>query len=320
MGVLHVIFKKSVSRSMRLQALANVFCAVYMLTVTFIVTYVSFFHIVPGCYSTTAVFWHRLAIWYIFIGAIGNYITCIATKTGIKKIPTITDSTSLQNGGQKTASEVKESKTSKAHRNGRESAVPVSRRGRERFCLPCDMQVPVRSHHCYLCEECIVKRDHHCFFMGVCIGRENHIYFIYFTLFMGIGTFYGLLLLAKYLNYLYHIQFQGPQTFLVLFFNTLIGLFRGQLPTYRFMGLFVLLYVSLAAMMVAFGFFAWQMMIVLKGQTTFEAKFGITRYSKGSYFANFRQVFNTRSLVSLLLPLWDLATETNYCRIGSKFD
>ncbi|XP_052811008.1 palmitoyltransferase ZDHHC22-like [Mya arenaria] len=318
MGIFHVLFKTSVSRRMRLQALANVFCAVLMWTLTLIGMYVGFFHIVPSCYSTKAVFWHRLAILYTFTGAIGNYLTCIVTKTDVKKIPTIKDSTSLQKDARTTAHGVKGSETVDA--DVQESIVPVCGRGRERFCLPCDMQVPIRSYHCYLCEKCIVKRDHHCFFMGVCIGRENHIYFICFTLFMGIGSFYGVLLLAKYLNFLYHIQFQGPQTFLVLFFNILIGFFRGQIPTSRFMGLFVLLYISLATMIVAFGFFVRHMMLVLKEQTTFEAKFGVTRYSKGGCYDNFRQVFNARSLVSLVLPLWDLATGTNYCRISRKFD
>ncbi|KAH3851412.1 hypothetical protein DPMN_093893 [Dreissena polymorpha] len=285
MGIINVLFSDKVTRRVKYQAFMNIVCAVYMWTMTLLVTHVSFFHIVPDCYEAdNRVVIHRLAIWYIFTGTLGNYITCVFTKTDAKTSERL-------------------EKQIKSH---------------GRYCLACEMQVPRRSHHCYLCESCIVKRDHHCFFMGVCIGRENHLYFIFFTLFMGIGTFYGLLLNAKYMHRLYGTQFHGPQTFVKIFFSLFASLLTGQLPSYRYMGLFILMYVSLAGTMISFGFFAWQMLVVLNGQTTYEAKFGVTRYSKGSYLGNLREVFNSRSLVSLLLPMWDLATNTNYCRINSQ--
>ena len=242
-----MLFASNVSRRMRIQALANFGCAVYMITISLLVTHVGFFHIVPQCFQSSwlTVFLNRLAIWYIFTCTAGNYVTCILTPTSAKKISSVNDSTSLHQSNQKGKGSSNGATTENLRRKkGRESQVGVGVSSGERFCLPCDMHVPVRSHHCYLCQACIIKRDHHCFFMGICIGRENHIYFIFFTLFMGLGTFYGLVLIAKYMNFLYNVQFKGPQTFVYLFFSTFIGLVQGQLPTYRFMGLFVLLYIS----------------------------------------------------------------------------
>lgn len=310
MGVYSLIFRSNVPPNVRLQAFTNVVCAVYMAMMTLGVTHICFFYIVPECHygDQSAIFKHRLAIWYLFTSTVGHYFTCIFTDTSANRKyrgTTVTNGTNHSQNG--------------TGGSGTLQATAInSTKPKLKFCPKCCLYVPPRSHHCYLCGQCILKRDHHCFFMGVCIGRENHIYFIFFTMAMGCGTFYGLLLVAKYMYFLYGIQFQGPQTFITLFYSTFTDLLSGKVPSIRYLALFVFLYVSLAGTMVAFGFFGWQMLIVLNGQTTYEARNGTRKFSKGSYLYNFRCVFNRRSIVSLLLPFYDLATSTNYCRITEE--
>lgn len=310
MGVYKLLYRSNVPSRVRLQAATNVVCTVYMTLMTLSVTHISFFYIVPECFygNDVVIFQHRIAIWYLFTSALGQYFTCIFTDTSAHKQPNC-----VCNGKVLPQDGVKGIAINSKRSNEMSSAAITSQTkgGKKRHCSKCKLYVPARTHHCYLCEQCILKRDHHCFFMGVCIGRDNHIYFIFFTLFMGFGTFYGMLLIAKYMYYLYGIQFQGPQTFLSLFYNTMNDLLHGKIPSIRYLALFILLYVSLAGTMVAYSFFFWQILIVCRGQTTYEASQGIKRFSKGSVLANFRTVFNKRCIVSLLVPFLDLVTDTN---------
>lgn len=319
------MFRSKVPFRVRLQALVNLLCTAYMTFMTLCVTHISFFYIVPECYygDDVTILKHRVAIWYIFTSVVGHYVTCVFTDTSVKRQDQVIFAnnnevqTNNQHSDNATLADGKKTNARRRETNISETLTSAKRK-RMVHCGECRMYTSPRSHHCHLCEQCIEKRDHHCFFMGVCIGRENHIYFIFFTLTMGMGTFYGLMLISKYLYYLYGIQFYGPQTFISLFFKTMTLLISGQIPSIRYLALFVLLYISLAGTMVGFGFFGWQILIVCNGQTSYEAARGITKYAKDSYLANFRSVFNCRSLVSMLLPFWDLVTDTNYCRIREE--
>ncbi|XP_060560882.1 uncharacterized protein LOC132720714 [Ruditapes philippinarum] len=308
MAVYSLIFRCGVSNKVRLQALMNIFCAMYLFTMTFMVTHVAFFYIVPECYyhDGAMVLQHRLGIWYVFTAVVGNYLTCIFTETA----PKPEEDKSRDYGVM--ADQSRNSDNIAVRRKAKSKVGKQSQDRKKKsdiFCKACDMTVPIRTHHCYLCEKCVTKRDHHCFFMGVCIGKANHIYFILFTLFMGVGTFYGMLLMAKYLNYLYGIQFHGPQTFLSLFLSTIMSLLQGQIPSFRYLGVFLMLYVSLAGTLASFGFLFWHMLIVARGQTTYEALRGITKFSKDTYIANIQQVFSRHSLISLFIPFWDLVVD-----------
>ena len=307
MAVFTLIFRRGVSSKIRLQALMNIFCAMYLFTMTFMVTHVAFFYIVPTCYQHDGlmILKHRLGIWYVFTAVVGNYLTCIFTETAPKPEEQMSHDSEMADHSKNSHvdnSAVRRKVRSKIDKPSRKKKSDI-------FCKACDIVVPIRTHHCYLCEKCVTKRDHHCFFMGVCIGKANHIYFIFFTLFMGIGTFYGMLLLAKYLNYLYGIQFHGPQTFLYLFFNTIFSLLKGQIPSFGYLGIFLMLFVSLAGTLASFGFLFWHVLIVIKGQTTYEAVRGISKFSKDTYIANIQQVFNRHSLISLFIPFWDLVVD-----------
>ena len=321
MGVYGVMFRLSTPFQLRIQALINPICAFYMTCMTLSVTHISFFYIVPECYygDPDSILKHRIAIWYMFTSVVGHFVTCVFTDTSVKRTPQ--NDVTKHKDAENTCDQVPQMAS---NNNGTDEqdilespTEPRPPRGMK-HCDICNMYTPFRSHHCFLCERCILKRDHHCFFMGVCIGRHNHIYFIFFTLAMGMGTFYGMMLIVKYMHYLYGLTFYGPQTFLTLFFNTFSSLLEGNMPSIRYLALFVLLYISLAGTMVGFGFFCWQMMIICCGQTSYEAARNINKYSKDSYLANFRAVFNLRSLVSLLLPFWDILTDTNYCRIAKE--
>lgn len=302
MSVLTLLFRRDIPRSVWFQVWLNIACSIYMWTITLAVTHLTFFYIIPECHDgdELSIFKHRLFIWYIFTSVVGNYVTCIATETKVKRMsnvkvkhPPESQPTVKQVG--MTTQTVKRKKTASSVNNIN-----------GKYCITCDIHVPVRAHHCYLCEKCVIKRDHHCFFMTVCIGKNNHLYFILFTLYMGIGTFYGLLHIAKYLHFLYGIQFHGPQTFLSLFLSTISALLGGKLPPFMYLSCFVFLYISLAGTLFAFGFFAWHMLITSRGQTTYEARNGIHKFSRGSILLNLKQVFNNNWIVSALVPFWDL--------------
>jgi palmitoyltransferase ZDHHC1/11 len=42
------------------------------------------------------------------------------------------------------------------------------------FCVICDRQVQVNSHHCFRCDRCTEDFDHHCKFLNNCIGGQNY--------------------------------------------------------------------------------------------------------------------------------------------------
>ncbi|KAL4238978.1 hypothetical protein ACF0H5_003682 [Mactra antiquata] len=301
MSVRTLLFRQNVARNIRTQAWLNVACAVYMWSMTLAMTHIAFFIIIPECYegSNGLIFSHRLFIWYVFSSVIGNYVTCIETDTKPKVLSKKTKESKFQ---QTTG-------TSEVTQRNKPTSPAVESKGR--YCLPCDNHVPPRTHHCFLCEKCVIRRDHHCFFMGVCIGQTNHVYFILFTLYMGIGTFYGMLMVAKYMHFQYSIQCYGPQTFITLFLGTVVSIVRGNIPSLLFLVCFVLLYVSLAGTLFAFGFFFWHIVITSRGQTTFEARRGIKKFSKNSIVANMKQIIKKNWILSTFIPFWDYTMNAN---------
>ena len=291
-----------------------------MLGMTVTVAKLAFVYIVPHCYSDDkwSIFKHRSAIAYIFISVIGNFLLCVCTDAGAEQ--KIKDERkSRENvllGGMKKEHRFNSitRRRNKSHFSSNGKIPKVSDKipnispvmTNKITCDICAKEVPERSHHCILCERCIYKRDHHCFFMGVCIGYNNQKYFIFFLLFMGLGTFYGLLLTVQYMNFLFDVTFHGPQTFLSIFFDTIFSLAQGKGPSLKFVFLMILMNASLFGTMFSFGLLYWQMHIVLCGQTTFECTHGIKTYSKPSKLANFREVFGKWWIMSLCVPFIDL--------------
>ena len=319
MLVFSLIVRPNVPGYTRILAFLNLFCFFYMLGMTITVTKLSFVYIVPNCYSEDpwTVFVHRVAIAYIFISVVGSFITCVCTDAGaVKKIKTDRENKEKSKGSDRSEQRVNvipwRRQKSRATTNGKTpkfvDKIPKvsTEMTKTKLCGICDKVVPERSHHCVLCEKCIYKRDHHCFFMGVCVGYNNQKYFIFFLLFMGIGTFYGMLLIVQYMSLLFGVTFHGPQTFLSIFFDTIFSLARGKGPSLKFVFLMILMNASLFATMFAFGFLYWQMFVVLRGQTSFECTRGIKTYTKPSKLANFREVFGKWWIMSLCVPFIDL--------------
>ncbi|KAH8275454.1 hypothetical protein KR026_007690, partial [Drosophila bipectinata] len=75
--------------------------------------------------------------------------------------------------------------------------------GRWRSCHDCQTLVPPRSWHCEVCNVCVLKRDHHCRFIGCCIGHHNYRYFLFFLVYMIIGSLAALITHSVYLWYLH---------------------------------------------------------------------------------------------------------------------
>ncbi|XP_023333589.1 palmitoyltransferase PFA4 [Eurytemora carolleeae] len=82
-----------------------------------------------------------------------------------------------------------------------EISINNSQMERYKECYPCNLFVPLRSHHCPYCRKCIYVLDHHCFFLGHCVGRKNMKYFILFCFYAAIGTAYGLYHIMEVMTY-----------------------------------------------------------------------------------------------------------------------
>lgn len=212
---------------------------------------------------------HKLAVIYLFVNVIGNFLLCVCTNTNTRKLK----------WGRSRYSDIKEE------------------------CEKCRMPQPKRTHHCRLCQSCILKQDHHCFFMTVCIGYYNQKHFIMYCFYMSVGAFYAMVLLAKYLNALYGVRFYGPHTFLVLLLNLIKDFYFGRYPPTLQLFLLLVLYSCLVMGTLSAGFFFWQMAISVNGQTTHEAWEGDETFSLKTIWGNLRDVFGRGWPFLLFLPL-----------------
>ncbi|XP_076463564.1 putative palmitoyltransferase ZDHHC24 [Babylonia areolata] len=157
-----------------------------------------------------------------------------------------------------------------------------------RHCPTCQLDAPPRSHHCHHCGHCILKRDHHCFFTSSCVGFYNQRHFVMFCLY----TIWGCLL-AVYLQLAYiSLSLPLPENYMMYVAPVpIFQLFTGNLH----FGLFVLLvhvYINLIFMGTAASFLLWQYILILRGQTSYEAWRGIRTYNVG-LFGNVTSVFGS---------------------------
>jgi len=67
-----------------------------------------------------------------------------------------------------------------------------------RFCEPCHMIKPDRSHHCSMCQRCVLKMDHHCPWVNNCVGWGNYKYFVLFLFYSILYTMYITFTTLKY--------------------------------------------------------------------------------------------------------------------------
>ncbi|ELU11089.1 hypothetical protein CAPTEDRAFT_153249 [Capitella teleta] len=162
------------------------------------------------------------------------------------------------------------------------------------YCALCMLQAPPRSYHCRICNLCVLKREHHCYFTASCIGFFNQRYFIILVFYLSLGCGYFMSLVLQY-----YISTGAPWSAFVLPIASYQYL-SNMLPTGTFL---LLVQFNIVAMIgsVCMAYFAWQMVVVYRGQTSYEATRGITRY-RADPTANFTSVFGAWWLLNFLFP------------------
>ncbi|KAK7492315.1 hypothetical protein BaRGS_00016412 [Batillaria attramentaria] len=161
-------------------------------------------------------------------------------------------------------------------------------------CPTCQVDAPPRSHHCNHCGHCILKRDHHCFFTGSCIGFYNQRHFVMFCVYVIWGCMLALYLQLSYLN----LSLPIAETFYTYIAPvTIVQFLTGNLSLWTFL-LLIHVYATVVFMCVAIFFLTWQLVIIIRGQTSYEAWKMIRIYDTGLW-GNITSVFGS--------PVWSWA-------------
>lgn len=162
-----------------------------------------------------------------------------------------------------------------------------------KHCAVCFMQTPPRSHHCKACKTCILKREHHCYFTRSCIGFYNQRHFIVLVFYIMVSCAFFISLVLQFFAHS-HI---GWNYFLPF---AMFSAVFGNLGTGQF---YLLAQVNLAALLgvLSLCYFLWELVIVYRGQTSFEAARGIVVYH-GSSWRNFRSVFGPFWVLNFVFP------------------
>lgn len=309
MTVFSVMSGANVPPKTRIYAILNFVSIVYVIVITLSTTYVTLFHVVLESYKGKydVIVTHRILISYVITMVTAHYITCIVKASGDKlKVNAkfnMADDHTLSYSITSLFKRVRITEGISRKESNCEAQEQMEQCG---YCPSCKEIVPARTHHCFLCEKCVLKRDHHCFFMGSCIGKNNHQSFVFFTLFMSIATLYGFLLISHHFHLYFEVPFHGPHTVFTFFFETLISILYNKTRSTYFLVLFIQMYSCLGATLFSFWFLLRQLYNISKGQTPFEAKYGITKYSKGSCKKNYGDVFNGDWLLRMAVPGFDL--------------
>ena len=235
-------------------------------------TYLSMFEIIPMAFGrrSSLVYYNYGITLYLLLNVLGNFVNAYFADNNLKSVP---------------AKKLKEY----------DSEMDV-------MCKRCKEKVPPRVHHCVLCDMCIMKRDHHCFFLCGCIGYHNHKYFILFCFYMVFGGIYSGILTLIHLNLMYSVKFKTIFNLFTLLPTTIQSWYFDGNVTSHHMFLVGVFYGCMIACLAAAGFFYWQIAIITSGQTTYEARCGITTFKK-SWKKNFKDVFGPYWYLSFIIPI-----------------
>ncbi|KAI8847660.1 DHHC palmitoyltransferase-domain-containing protein [Chytridium lagenaria] len=130
--------------------------------------------------------------------------------------------------------------------------MPEERKGYP-TCRKCNFPKPERAHHCSACNVCVLKMDHHCPWINNCVGHNNHRYFCLFLLYVPTGTFYFFLMNVG------------------LFYKAFLKSENFPWPELSSMALFLFTFLlSVSLTLAVGGLAAWNLFLVLTGQTTIE--------------------------------------------------
>ena len=315
-----VLLSRKSSRIRRILAFTNISGFCYFVMMAFVTTILAACELVPGVFrAQSIIMWNYVAILYLAINVLGNFCNVCCTNSSVLRL------------------------NYEHSPNDPDKLIPGTlnlgntNKGIKLFwCKKCKLQVPERSHHCTLCDICILKRDHHCFFMIQCIGYHNQKYFTVFCFYMFLSGMYGTVMLAKYLNVIYKVRFNGVHVLLTLLPNILWCWWTNEpftkyseepLVTFYQMFLVGIFYACLTACLMAGGFFYWQITLVCNGQTTFEARKGIDTFQR-NIWDNYIDVFGSHWFLLWFLPIrfdmsdngtYQRSQQTHSCTMNNKY-
>jgi len=173
-------------------------------------------------------------------------------------------------------------------------AAPQKGKGWAKFCKHCRLPKPPRSHHCHTCGTCVLKMDHHCPWINSCVGYHNHRYFTLLVLYLALNCLFAVCtLLLHYFGFL-QSDYAGDE----------------DAATATLIFVFVICALVFVAM---FGFFGWNMYLVLTNQTTIEFHFNKCMAeqmrSRGEIYMNPYDMGLQRNLATVFGPapsMWRL--------------
>ncbi|XP_074649212.1 palmitoyltransferase ZDHHC22-like [Tubulanus polymorphus] len=232
--------------------------------------YVVLFDVIPTLASTnpTMAARHFMISFFFLFEMLGNLVLVISADNAVRSIE-ITASTRKLKGKRK--------------------------------CEICIQPMPRRSHHCRLCGACILKRDHHCHFLVTCIGYKNQKYFVMFCLYLGFGAIYSAVLILLHLRVKYSVIFRDISSFLTVLPRAIYDYYIAHSIANEKLYLLILMYAALLTGLLIIGLFVWQMILVSRGQTSFEFAYDRHNFRKRMMW-NFLDVFGPYWFVTIILP------------------
>lgn len=169
-----------------------------------------------------------------------------------------------------------------------------------KHCPICLLDAPPRSHHCSHCGHCILKRDHHCFFTSSCVGYHTQRHFVVFCVYTSLSSALAIYLQLAYLD----LSLPLPETGAMYIPPLPLYQLCTHAITFSTFLLFLHMYATVFLMVVAVVFLVWQLIIISRGQTSYEALKMIRVHNEG-FIRNIVSTFGppVYSWILLFAPL-----------------